>query len=90
MTSDAFSSGGEAPSRHIADFVSAELGIPREEVSPESSLTDDLGLDRWDLFELLERLEAVYAVKVPDAVVDRIGSVSELADALASSSGPGR
>jgi acyl carrier protein len=64
--------------------VSTELGIPREDLSPESSIAEDLGLDRWDLFELVEHLEAVYRASLEDKVVARLESLSDLAHALES------
>lgn len=72
----------------LLDLVAAELGIPRDDISAESCFAGDLGLEPWDLFELIQQLEAVFQTRIDDAVVERLQSVSDLARALESAAGP--
>jgi acyl carrier protein len=63
-------------------LVAARLGVRPEEISVRSSLVDELGLDRWDVFELIETLEEDFGVKLDDATPERLPSISELVKAL--------
>lgn len=62
--------------------LAGQLGIPIAQISPGSSLTRDLGLDRWDLFELIEGLEAELPIAVSDEAIEGLRCVSDLVEAV--------
>lgn len=55
-----------------------EEGSPVDELSKDTSLTEDLGLDSLDLAEMTVRLEDKYGVDVfEENVVDKVNEVLE-------------
>jgi acyl carrier protein len=52
--------------QQVCDVTSRELGIPRQRVSPSSSLTEDLGCDSLDLIELIMTIEKTFSVTLPN------------------------
>lgn len=53
-----------------------------EEVTPEASLMEDLGLESLQIFEILEKLEAIFQIKIPGRVLMRVDTVEELAEEI--------
>lgn len=48
------------------------------EISPETSLRNDIGLDSLDLAELTVRIESEYGIDVfEDGLVETVGEISE-------------
>src|SRR6266480_2720891 len=65
MTVKIRSTFGEIEQR-VCDVVSVELAIPRQRISPGSSLIEDLGCDSLDLVELIMTIEEEFGVTLPD------------------------
>lgn len=72
----------DASEFRVHALVAARLGVRPEELSLRSSLLDELGLDRWDVFELIEALEQDFGVELDDATPERLRSISDLVTAL--------
>ncbi|MGI9591076.1 MAG: phosphopantetheine-binding protein [Myxococcota bacterium] len=68
--------------RDVPDLVARILGFPREEVKPTSALREDLGLDEYDLAELVEELESELGGKIPDAMMWSSRTVGDLGRSL--------
>jgi fatty-acyl-CoA synthase len=73
--------------RQILDIVGAlvaELGGPpaRTAIKLDDSLDRDLGIGSLERVELLLRLEHVFGVRLPDAVMEDAGSPRDLASAI--------
>ncbi len=52
-------------------------------VQPESKFGDDLGLDSLDSVEVVMAIEDEFAIEIPDAEADRIGSVGDAVEYIA-------
>ncbi len=52
--------------QRVCDITSRQLGIRRQDVSPKSSLVEDLGCDSLDFVELIMTVEEAFAVTLPD------------------------
>jgi len=61
--------------QHVSDGLGIELGA----IVPEARLVEDLGLDSFDLVELLTLVEEL-GVRFPDDVAVGIDTVGELHD----------
>jgi NADH dehydrogenase (ubiquinone) 1 alpha/beta subcomplex 1 len=51
--------------------------IDPAKVQPTSKFGDDLGLDSLDAVEVVMAIEDEFAIEIPDAEADRIGSVQD-------------
>src|SRR5437660_186732 len=52
----------------VADITSRQQGIPREKITPESRIIEDLNVDSLDLVELIITLEEEFRVSIPDNI----------------------
>ncbi len=64
----------------IQSIVSEQLGIGAEEISMESSFTDDLGADSLDVVELIMALETEFDLEIPDEDAEKITTVGNVVE----------
>ena len=66
----------EITNKVIAIIVD-KLGVDKEEVTPETSFTSDLGADSLDTVELIMELEKEFDVQIPDDQAEKIATVGD-------------
>ncbi len=66
-----------AVSDKITDIIVEQLGVKREEVTPEASFVDDLGADSLDTVELVMALEEEFGIEIPDEDAEKIQTVGD-------------
>lgn len=66
----------------VPELVARILGFPREDVKLSSALREDLGLDPYDVAELVEELESELGGKIPDAIMWSSRTVADLGRSL--------
>lgn len=49
----------------VQETLSGALGVDKEEVQPQSSLTHDLGAESIDFIDIIFRLERAFGIKIP-------------------------
>lgn len=49
----------------IQETLAAALGVDRDQVKPEASLTRDLGAESIDFIDIIFRLEKTFDIKIP-------------------------
>lgn len=52
--------------QRLMEMIADQLSIPADQISEESSVTDDLGADSLDIVEMLAALEEEGGVCIPD------------------------
>ena len=57
--------------------------VDPSKVLPTSKFGDDLGLDSLDSVEVVMAIEDEFAIEIPDAEADRIGSVGDAVEYIA-------
>ena len=62
----------------VCEVIAKEIGYPPEEVTPESRLAEELGLDFFDLAELVEALEARFPARISDSAFQSIRTVADI------------
>lgn len=62
----------------IVEIIANQLGIDRTDVTPESSVVDDLGADSLDVVELIMALEEEFNLEIPDEEAEKIKSVKDI------------
>lgn len=67
----------------LVSIISEQLSIDASEIHEESSFKDDLEADSLDLFELVMALEEEYDVEIPSEDLEKIVTVKDIMDYLA-------
>jgi len=49
----------------VADIISEICDIPREKISPESHVIDDLGIDSLDFLDVAFAIDQAFEIKMP-------------------------
>jgi len=69
--------------RRLRDLTVDVLELHAEQITPEASFSDDLGADSLDLVELVEAIEAEFAIEIDDEELADIRTVGEAYDIVA-------
>jgi acyl carrier protein len=68
----------------IVEIIANQLGIEEDDVTAEASVVDDLGADSLDVVELVMALEDAFDLEIPDEEAEKITSVQNIFDYMAS------
>ena len=68
----------------IVEIIANQLGIEKDDVTAEASVIDDLGADSLDVVELVMALEEEFDLELPDEEAEKITSVQNIFDYMAS------
>lgn len=66
----------------VKQIIAEQLGVDVSEVTPEKSLTQDLGADSLDLVDLVMAFEDEFGVKISDQDLSKIKTVADVLNAL--------
>ncbi|NSW81986.1 MAG: acyl carrier protein [Syntrophothermus sp.] len=66
----------------IKNVIVEVLDITPEEITLESSFTDDLGADSLDVVEMLMLLEEKYELEIPEEVAENMKTVKDVVEYL--------
>jgi acyl carrier protein len=69
--------------RRLLDLTADVLDLTAGQVTPDTEFANDLGVDSLDLVELVEALEAEFAIKIDDEELAEITTVGEAYDLVA-------
>lgn len=61
----------------VIEIVAEQLGVSKEQITPETSYINDLGADSLDMVELVMELEEEFDINVPDDAADKIQTVGQ-------------
>ena len=61
----------------VIDIIVDKLGVDPSEVTPEASVTNDLGADSLDTVELIMEFEKEFNISIPDDQAENIQTVGE-------------
>ncbi len=61
----------------VKKSIVEQLGVDEDEVTPEASITDDLGADSLDQVELVMALETEFNLDIPDEDAEKIKTVGD-------------
>lgn len=65
-----------------AEILKQDVTLSIKEITPDKSLTADLGMDSLDTVELAMEMEKRYKIQIGDEEMESIHTVGELADAI--------
>ena len=66
-----------ATEEKVIGIVSEQLGVPKDDVTRESSFVDDLKADSLDVVELVMQFEDEFGITIPDDDYDKIKTVGD-------------
>ena len=61
----------------VKKIIVEQLGVDESEVTPEASITDDLGADSLDQVELVMAFETEFNIDIPDEEAEKIKTVQD-------------
>jgi len=61
----------------VKKIIVEQLGVEESEVTPEASITDDLGADSLDQVELVMAFETEFGIDIPDEEAEKIKTVGD-------------
>ena len=61
----------------VKKIIVEQLGVDESEVTPEASITDDLGADSLDQVELVMAFETEFGIDIPDEEGEKIKTVGD-------------
>ena len=62
----------------MRDIIVETLGCDAEAVTPAASLSEDLGADSLDLFEMVMAFEEAFEVEIPSEDLEQITTVGDV------------
>ena len=67
----------------VKAIIVDKLGVDESEVTPNASVTNDLGADSLDTVELIMELEKEFGISIPDDQAEKISTVQDAVDYIA-------
>jgi acyl carrier protein len=67
----------------VQTILMDQLGLERDQITPEAGFLEDLGADSLDMVEIGMTLEETFNLSLPDEDMDKVRTVGELYEALA-------
>jgi acyl carrier protein len=61
----------------VKKIIVEQLGVDESEVTPDASITDDLGADSLDQVELVMAFETEFNIDIPDEEAEKIKTVGD-------------
>ena len=61
----------------VEAIIVDQLGVSRDELSPEASFIDDLGADSLDIVELVMAMEEEFDIEIPDDDAEKIQTLGD-------------
>jgi acyl carrier protein len=68
----------------VKQIIVEQLGVDEGEVTPNASFVDDLGADSLDTVELVMAFEEAFEIEIPDEDAEKIRTVKDAGDYIAS------
>ena len=66
----------------VKEIIAEQMSISEDEITMETSFTDDLGADSLDLFELVMALEDEYSIEIPSDDLQNLLTVGDVINYL--------
>lgn len=63
---------------NVKNILIEQLGVDADEVTPDASLEQDLGMDSLDAVEIVMAFEEEYGIEIPDEDAQKVTKVSDI------------
>ena len=61
----------------VIEIVASQLGVSKDQITPETSFINDLGADSLDTVELVMELEEEFEINITDDAAEKIQTVGQ-------------
>jgi acyl carrier protein len=68
----------------LQDILIEQLGVKREQLTPEARIQEDLGADSLELVQIAMAAEETFSILIPDNETEQIKTVQDLYEAIGS------
>ena len=68
----------DALAEQIRKLVAEQLGVDRNQVTPQASILDDLGADSLDVVELVMAIEESFDIEIPDEAIEAMRTIGDV------------
>lgn len=62
----------------VREILSKKLNIELKQITPESRLAEDLGMDSFGAVELMFEVEEAFGLAIPDSDIEHIRTVKDI------------
>lgn len=62
----------------IREIIVEQLDVDEDKVTPDASITEDLGADSLDVVDLVMSIEESFDIEIPDEEVENIKTVGDI------------
>lgn len=62
----------------LISLIAKELSVPKEKITLDTDIHEDLGADSLDAVELIMSIEDAFEVRVPDTDAQRLRTVRDM------------
>ena len=66
----------------VKDIIGEQLGVNKDQVTPEASFIEDLGADSLDTVELVMAFEEEFGAEIPDEDAEKLTTVGAVINYL--------
>ena len=66
----------------VFDIIAEHRDMDRKNITMESSLRDDIGMDSFEAMEFIFYLEETYNIKIPDSDLGKLRVIKDIVDYL--------
>jgi acyl carrier protein len=62
----------------LKKIVAESLGVPPEEIKPESELVEDLNAEPLEIADMIMKIKKEFQIEIPDDEIENFATVSDL------------
>ncbi|MCQ2526289.1 MAG: acyl carrier protein [Lachnospiraceae bacterium] len=66
----------------LKSIIAEVLNVDPEEITPDSTFTDDLGADSLDVYQIIMGIEDAFDIKIDEETAESIVTVGQAADLI--------
>lgn len=62
----------------VIEIISDQMGIPADQIAPDTDFVDDLGADSLDTVEMVMEIEEEFDISISDDIAETLATVGDV------------